>query len=33
MSYPFKIHYLVVQLQGTNCWDQSNPELLHAIVK
>ena len=28
-----KIYYLVVQLQGMKCWDQSNPKSLHAIVK
>ena len=28
-----KICYLVVQTQGTKCWDKSNPKSLHAIVK
>ena len=28
-----KIYYLVVQLQGTKCWDKSNSKSLHAIVK
>ena len=28
-----KIYYLVVQLQGTKCWDKSNPKSLHAIIE